>query len=202
MSKILNQKTEPDDVDANANASSKKYYYCFLIIPCIGVSYIFINMELVSILKVLILFVSFYIILWIFPNISKSLYSRPLYIGDIENSRFEFAYIYVMNFVLSIGCAILFENWVIQRLIENKSILEITAIVGGNITFFGTIQNHFAKILLSFCHSCKLHEEARSRRNSQDNDDPGVAVDNDLLDGTNPMYIIHSPQRRSKPSWH
>ena len=160
---------------------------------------------MLSIIKVLVLFVSFYIILWIFPNISKSLYSRPLYIGDIENSRFEFAYIYVMNFVLSIGCAILFENWVIQRLIENKSFLEITAIVGGNITFFGTIQNYFAKILLSFCHRCKLYEEARSRRNSQDHDDddPDNASNqtNDLVDEVNPMYIIHSPQRRSKPYW-
>ena len=86
-----------------------------------------------------------------------------------------------MNIVLAIGCAILFENWVIQGLMKNKNIFEITGVIGGNITFFATIQNYFAKMLLSICHRCKLNEEARSRRNSQDLNDPESISQESLL---------------------
>lgn len=179
----------------------ERIYYIILIIPCCGITYVLIDLQLSFIFKISILFVSFIIILWVFPNISRSLYSRPLYIGDIENSRFEIAYINTMNFVLALGCAVLFENWVIQKLIENKNLLEITALVGGNITFFGTIQNYFAKLLLSVCHRCKLYEEELSRRNSHDQDellDSEISVTTSSFTD-NPLNIIHSPLRRGRP---
>ena len=179
-----------------------KYYkygvYILLIVPCGGISYVLIVFDVNVIIKLIILFISFLIILWLFPIISTSLYSRPLYIGDIEHSRFEILYRCIMNIVLAIGCAVLFENWVIRKLMENKSIIEITALVGGNITFFGTVQNYIAKILLSICHRCKLHEEARSRRNSQDMEDVQSEILSDLsID--NPSCAIHSPFRRGNP---
>ena len=122
-----------------------------------------------------------------------------------------------MNLVLAIGCAIFFEDQVIRKLMENKSVLEITALLGGNITFFGMIQNYFAKMLLSVCHGCKISEEARSRRNSLDQDDNDSSHDSSydtdqhiLLTNAlthnqeNPISLleavqqIHSPRRRAK----
>jgi len=188
--------------------------WCFIIIPIIGFPVVLIHLELPLIFKLLILFFSFFIPLWLVPGISRSLNSRPLYIGDIENSRFESFYINIMNLVLAIGCAVFFENWVIRKLMENKSFLEITALLGGNITFFGIIQNYFAKMLLSVCHGCKISEEARSRRNSLDQDDDDeescTSAHNTLADPglthqtENPISLlealhpVHSPRRRGK----
>ena len=154
---------------------------------------------------ILILFFSFFIVLWNFPTIPKSLYARPLYIGDIQNSRFETFYINIMNIILALGCAILFEEWVIQGIDQNKNILEITAVIGGNITFSATLQNYLAKFLLSICHKFKLQEEARSRRSSIDieNPDDSSTVHSDTsphcTDSPNPhspANEISSPHRR------
>jgi len=190
--------------------------WCFIIIPIIGFPVVLIYLELALIFKLLILFVSFFIPLWLLPGISRSLNARPLYIGDIENSRFESFYINIMNLVLAIGCAVVFENWIIRKLMEDKSFLEITAMLGGNITFFGIIQNYFAKMLLSVCHGCKISEEARSRRNSLDQDDDEESCTSahntqhsltaailthqtenpiSLLEALHP---VHSPRRRGK----
>ena len=95
---------------------------------------------------------------------------------------------------------------------EDKNFLEITALLGGNITFFGIIQNYFAKMLLSICHGCKISEEARSRRNSLDQDDEEscTSAHNTLADPglthqtENPISLlealhpVHSPRRRGK----
>ena len=188
---------DPNMIENKQNIMNKYGAYILLIIPCCGIPYVLLVFDINFLIKLAILFVSFFTILWLFPIISISLYSRPLYIGDIEHSRFEILYRYIMNFILAIGCAILFENWVIRKLMENKSIIEITALVGGNITFFGTLQNYIAKVLLSLCHRCKLQEEARSRRNSQENQTESISdVSTDSMLNVNPISVIHSPLRR------
>jgi len=182
-----------------------KKEYVSLIIPLTGTT-ILIYWSLHEFVRVVILIISFFIFLWNFPEISRSLYSRPLYIGDIENSKFEKSYINTMNIILAIGCAVGVENWIIKKLIAGHGYFEITGVIGGNITFFATIQNYFAKMLLSICHKCKVNEEARSRRGSEDHE-------SDLSDSTplrmvdqNPLHIdvennhdlfIHSPHNSS-----
>jgi len=150
--------------------------YVSLVIPaaCIPITLMY---DINILLSVLLSFISFFIISWNFPIMTKSLYERPLYIGDIQNTRFEISYINIMNVILSIACAFLFENFIIREQIYNKSLLEITGLLGGNITFFASIQNYFAKFLLSVCHKCKLHdEEAKSRRNSTDDADTSIPI--------------------------
>lgn len=157
--------------------SPRSYFispYVTLIIPtaCIPIILIY---DVNVVLSLSLSFISFFIISWNFPIMTKSLYERPLYIGDIQNTRFEISYINIMNVILSIACAFLFDNFIIREQIYNKSLLEITGLLGGNITFFASIQNYFAKFLLSVCHKCKLHdEEAKSRRNSTDDTDTSI----------------------------
>ena len=198
IEEILSLSTPSTDniSDINVNKWSERVYYCFLIVPSTALPYVFIDLSLSHFIQIIMLFSSLFIILWLFPDISRSLYSRPLYIGDIENSRFEISYINTMNLVLAIGCTIFIDNWILKRLIENKSILEITALLGGNITFFATIQNYFAKMLLSVCHRCKLNEEARSRRNSTDHDeeDNPTRLPTEYYRGYG--FLVHSPKRR------
>lgn len=171
-----------------------------LILPISGFLIIFFNpLDFLSI--IMILFLTFFIILWNFPQIPKSLYARPLYIGDIQNSRFETFYINTMNIILALGCAILFENWILRGLAQKKSIFEITAVIGGNITFSATLQNMLAKILLSICHRFKLQEDARSRRSSMDADDPegALVTEISLSDDQFSSGLVdspHSPHRR------
>jgi hypothetical protein len=188
-------------LSSTTSPTSSRARWCFIIIPIIGFPIVVIYLELALIFKLSILFISFFIPLWLLPGISRSLNARPLYIGDIENSRFESFYINIMNLVLAIGCAVFFENWVIRKLMNDKSFLEITALVGGNITFFNIIQNYFAKMLLSICHGCKLSEEARSRRNSLDQDDEddeeshNCSQTTDRIDATRAEPCIENPIR-------
>ena len=161
--------------------STKKLSLC-IPIGCTICVFIYTTLEVW--IKIMLLFISFFVTLWNFPKIQRSLYNKPLYVEDIENTRFETYYINIMNVLLAIICAVLFENWILGKFVTNRSILELTALAGGNITFFGTVKDYVAKTLLSICHSCKLCEEAKSRRNSREfntlNDDESISETSDL----------------------
>ena len=64
----------------------------------------FIRPEFTNLLGVGIsYFISSYIILWNFPQISKSVSSEPLYLKDLENTPFENNFILIMNFLFSMS---------------------------------------------------------------------------------------------------
>ena len=103
-----------------------------------------------------------------------------------------------MNFVLAIGCSILFDEWILLKLNQNKNLFEIAGIIGGNITFYATIQNYLAKILLSICHKCKLQVEARSRRSSYDAEETESDTVNLVPFDLENNFTVHSPHKRKQ----
>ena len=72
-----------------------------LLLPVSAAGFVvpFIRPEFTNLLGVGVsYFGSSYIILWNFPEISKSLSSEPLYLKDLENSPYEDNFIHIMNF--------------------------------------------------------------------------------------------------------
>lgn len=106
-------------------------------------------------------FWSSYIILWNFPKISASLNSQPLYIENLNESEYRQYYIYIMNFCSAILIGMVADYSLIKGVMNDKTLIEITAIIGGNLSLLATIQNEIGKVMLEICHFCKERNEIK-----------------------------------------
>ena len=119
-------------------------------------------------------FGSSYIILWNFPQISKSLSSEPLYLKDLENSPYEDNFIHIMNFTLACLFGLMADYGIIKGILD-KTLVEILAIIGGNMALFAKIETTIGKIMLNVCHICKVRSE-RKRRMSDAAEEHGIEI--------------------------
>ena len=119
-------------------------------------------------------FGSSYIILWNFPQISKSLSSEPLYLKDLENSPYEDNFIHIMNFTLACLFGLMADYGIIKGILD-KTLVEILAIIGGNMALFAKIETTIGKIMLNVCHICKVRSE-RKRRMSAAAEEHGIEI--------------------------
>ena len=119
-------------------------------------------------------FGSSYIILWNFPQISKSLSSEPLYLKDLENSPYEDNFIHIMNFTLACLFGLIADYGIIKGILD-KTLVEILAIIGGNMALFAKIETTIGKIMLNVCHICKVRSE-RKRRMSDAAEEHGIEI--------------------------
>lgn len=123
-------------------------YYTFPIFYFFGSYFIFLN----------------------FPSIGENLHAKPIYVQDlimvedIENNEvFKKTYSIIMNVILAILFAF-FSEYVIIKGIDDRPVVEICGIIGGNISIYMKAQNMVGKILLNFCYTMK----ERKRRMSED----------------------------------
>ena len=147
-----------------------KFKRFFLPFAISGFTIPFIIPELTTLSSVgLCYFWSSYIILWNFPQINASLYSEPLYLHDLDRSPYKNYYLRIMNLCLAILIGLFADYALIKGILKDKSLIEISAIIGGNLSLLGTIQTEVGNIMLSICHLCKKKSE-RKRKLSHDFD--------------------------------
>jgi len=142
----------------------------FIPLAFAGFTIPFIISDLTTLTSVgLCYFWSSYIILWNFPQINSSLYSEPLYLNNLDNSQYKTYYLRIMNLCLAVLIGLFADYGLIKGILNDKTIIEISAIVGGNLSLLGTIQTEVGKVMLTVCHTCKQKSE-RKRKLSQDFD--------------------------------
>jgi len=100
-----------------------------------------------------------------FPIIVEVLHSKPLYLENLTDNtpqlnRFKNSYKFVMNICLAIVVGGISEYVIIQG-ISSKPIVELFAIIGGNMALFMKIQHIVGKTLLYVCHCFKTREIRR-----------------------------------------
>lgn len=108
-----------------------------------------------------------YFIFLNFPGIAELLHSRPLYLEDliianhqnhpVSDQTFKHIYSVIMNFILAMLFAI-FAEYVIIKGVKHKPVVELMAIIGGNMTLYIKAERIAGKIILSFCHFIKEKE--------------------------------------------
>ena len=94
----------------------------------------------------LMYFLGMYFILFNFPEIGIFLSSKPHYIEDLDNKNYKLSFIGLQNLFLSILFGILVDSLIIN--IEDKSLIELFGLVGGNLALFIRFQSLIGKILL------------------------------------------------------
>ncbi len=109
-----------------------------------------------------------------FPSIGESLHGKPIYIEDlviktnqIKDETFKKIYEIILNFILAILFAFFAEYIIIQG-VKNKPIVEILAIIGGNLSLYMKSQDIIGNIILGICYCVKEKKEA-IRKLSEDN---------------------------------
>jgi hypothetical protein len=128
-----------------------------------------------------------------FPQIGEALHSKPVYIEDLilttlktSDETFKTIYITIMNVILS-GLFAFFAEYVMLQGIREKPMIELLAIIGGNLSLYMRTQDVVGNLLLNLCHCLKDRErvrrqsavelmenqrvERRKRKNSDDVDD-------------------------------
>lgn len=137
----------------------------FLALPCI------FRDELMNFYSIPVFyFFGSYFFFLNFPYIGEILHGKPIYIEDLivvdTNSEidhsFKKIYTVIMNFILAVLFS-LFSEYILIKGIEEKPIVEILGIIGGNINLYMKAQNTVGKILLQLCYNMK---EERKRANS------------------------------------
>ena len=117
----------------------------------------------------LLYFLALYFFLLNFPGIAESLHRKPLYLEDLEIARldsgtpdnsFQRIYSIIMNFLLAVLFAGLAEYIILQD-IKDKPIVEVAAIIGGNLGLYYKIQGIMGKIMIGLCHLAKMKELRR-----------------------------------------
>ena len=91
-------------------------------------------------------FLGIYFILFNYPFIGIFLSSKPCYIEDIEESNYKEYYIGIQNLFISILFGIIIDSIFINM--NNKDLIELFALLGGNIALFIRIQSLLGKSLL------------------------------------------------------
>jgi hypothetical protein len=109
-----------------------------------------------------------------FPMIGSTLHGKPTYVEDlvlsmdgISDNSFKKIYTVIMNFILAVLFAV-FSEYIIIQGVHNKPMIEIFAIVGGNLSLYMKAQNTVGKLLLGVCHWMKSVEVRRRRMSSED----------------------------------
>ena len=107
-----------------------------------------------------------------FPTIAEKLHQQPIYLEDLVLARggeldhtFQRWYNVIMNFVLAALFAA-FADYVILRGVGDLPLIEMLAIIGGNISLYMKTQDSVGKTLMSFIHILKTNEENRHDENS------------------------------------
>ena len=117
-------------------------------------------------------FAALYLFLLNFPGVAESLHKRPLYLEDLELARigtstpdltFQYIYSIIMNFLLAVLFAGISE-YVILQPIREKPIIEVAAIIGGNLTLYYKLQGFIGTIILALCHGYKMRISDRIRQ--------------------------------------
>ena len=110
-----------------------------------------------------------YFILLNFPCIVESLHKSPKYFEDLivqndnlDDNTFQRIYTIVMNLLLAIVFAALADYVIIQG-VEDKSFVELSALIGGNVFLFMKIQNQTGKILVSIFYTCRENKKIREQ---------------------------------------
>ena len=94
----------------------------------------------------LMYFLGMYFILFNFPGIGIFLRSKPHYIEDITNEKYKSYYIGIQNLLLSILFGIIVDSIIISA--HDKELIELFAILGGNLALFMRLQSFIGKILM------------------------------------------------------
>lgn len=100
-----------------------------------------------------------------FPRIGEILHEKPLYLQDlivaregITDETFKMLYSIIMNFML----AFLFTSfceYLIIRGVKDKPIIEVCAVIGGNLSIYVKLQYSIGKLMLTACHYLKQKNE-------------------------------------------
>jgi hypothetical protein len=106
-------------------------------------------------------FLGMYFILFNFPGISIFLNSKPHYIGDLDNRKYREYCIALQNVFLSILFGVVTDIFYFHRLYTH-SVIEIFAIVGGNIALITKIHYFCSKLLLVILSYCNERERKSS----------------------------------------
>ena len=99
-------------------------------------------------------FIASFFLFVLFPDIVVFFQTRPIYVEDIHllDSRITKVYIFILIFFSSILWG-MFTDYVLLKDIFDRPLFESIAIIGGNIAFFGKIQNMGGNgLLLCFFH--------------------------------------------------
>tara|TARA_B100000686_G_scaffold142661_1_gene150102 strand:+ start:1085 stop:1552 length:468 start_codon:yes stop_codon:yes gene_type:complete len=94
----------------------------------------------------LMYFLGMYFILFNFPEIGIFLSSKPHYIEDLDNENYKLCFIGLQNLFLSILFGVLVDSLIINM--DNKSLIELFGLIGGNLALFIRFQSLIGKILL------------------------------------------------------
>lgn len=101
-----------------------------------------------------------------FPSISEFLHSRPYYVDEMitdqhsESKAFRRWYNGIMNFMLAFIFSGMAE-YIIFKDIQEKPVMEIIGIVGGNISLYMKVQNTIGKVVLwAFDRMKRKHRES------------------------------------------
>jgi len=137
--------------------------HLFLCLSCIFFSIPVIVRELRNVISIgMLYFLGMYFILFNFPIVSIFLTSKPNYIEDLDNPKYREYCIALQNVFLSILFGIITDIFYINKL-HTKSVLEILAIVGGNMALISKIQNFCSKLLLIILSWCNKQETKRKQ---------------------------------------
>lgn len=112
-----------------------------------------------------------------FPSISYTLHSKPTYINDLvintDNEKFKTIYTVIMNFILALLFSVFAEYLIIQG-VDNRPVIEVLGIIGGNLGLYVKAQGIVGKILLVICYNMK--EKAKRKISIDENKEENKAV--------------------------
>ena len=95
-----------------------------------------------------------------FLEVETSPDSAEIYINGESDNSFRYIYMGVMNVLLA-GVTAGFADFILMKGLEDKAIVEILAIIGGNMALYIKIQNIIGKVLLHICYYVKQREVVR-----------------------------------------
>ena len=122
----------------------------------------FIFVETQNLISIgLLYFLGMYFILFNFPIVGIFVSSKPHYIEDLDNEKYRAYCIALKNLFMSILFGIMVDTFYMRQ-IQNESIINIFAIIGGNIAFFSEIRVILSKVLLMILSYCNKRERALS----------------------------------------
>jgi len=96
-----------------------------------------------------------------------------LYLNDLDNSKYKDYYLRIMNLCLAILIGLFADYGIIKGILKDKTPIEISAIVGGNLSLLSAVQTEIGKYMIVICHYFKERSEKKLLEN-----DVEVVVDN------------------------
>jgi len=100
----------------------------------------------------LMYFLGMYFILFNYPSIGIFLRSKPHYLEDITDENHKNYYIGIQNVLLSVLFGVIVDSIIVSG--RDKEIIELFAIIGGNLSLFIRFQSFIGKILLIIFDYC------------------------------------------------